>query len=49
MRHCYKCERCVHKYDHHCFLMGACVGEFNHKYYILFLYLYTANTVVMLL
>lgn len=49
MRHCYKCERCIHKYDHHCFLMGSCVGEFNHKYYMFFLYAYTANTVAMLL
>lgn len=29
-KHCYKCGRCVLKYDHHCPWIGACVGEYNH-------------------
>lgn len=48
MKHCYKCNRCIHKYDHHCFLMGICIGQFNHKYYLLFLYAYLVNTIAML-
>lgn len=48
MRHCYKCNRCVHKYDHHCVLMGICIGQFNHKYYVLFLYSLTINELIMM-
>lgn len=47
MRHCYKCNQCVHKFDHHCVLMGVCIGEFNHKHYVLFLYCYLVNTFLL--
>lgn len=48
MKHCYKCQCCIHKYDHHCVLMDICIGEFNHKYYLLFLMSLVYNTLVML-
>lgn len=48
MRHCYKCHRCVHKYDHHCVLMDICIGEFNHRYYLLFLVCFLYNIAKML-
>lgn len=41
MRHCPRCDHCIHKYDHHCFLLEVCIGEFNHKYYICFLPVFT--------
>jgi hypothetical protein len=28
--------------------MGICIGEFNHKYYVLFLYSYLLNTVILM-
>ena len=48
MRHCYKCNQCVHKYDHHCVLMDICIGEFNHRYYLLFLVCFLYNIGKML-
>lgn len=43
MKHCYRCRKCVHKYDHHCLFLDMCIGEFNQKYYILFLWTYLCN------
>jgi hypothetical protein len=48
MKHCYRCKKCVHKYDHHCVLLNICIGEANQKYYILFLWMHFANTVYVL-
>ena len=48
MKHCYRCQKCVHKYDHHCVLLNICIGEMNQKYYIAFLYAHLYNTVIVL-
>ena len=37
MKHCYRCAKCVYKYDHHCPWIGACVGEYNQGDFWLFL------------
>lgn len=49
MKHCYRCQKCVHKYDHHCVLLDVCIGEANQKYYIAFLYANLYNTVFLLM
>jgi hypothetical protein len=38
MKHCYRCQVCVHKFDHHCIFLDLCIGEFNHKYFVAFLW-----------
>jgi hypothetical protein len=48
MKHCFRCKKCVHKYDHHCVLLDICIGEFNQKYYIGFLYAHLYNTVFLM-
>lgn len=48
MKHCYRCSKCVHKYDHHCVLLNICIGERNQKYYIAFLYAHFYNTYIVL-
>ncbi len=48
MKHCYRCGKCVHKYDHHCVLLNICIGEANQKYYVGFLYAHFYNTFVVL-
>jgi len=42
MKHCKKCDKCIHKFDHHCFWIGGCVGELNHRKFYLFVLFQTA-------
>jgi hypothetical protein len=45
-KHCYKCNRCVMKYDHHCMWLGTCVGKRNQAAFVA--YLYTQTWLIML-
>mgnify|MGYP002631698728 CR=1 FL=1 len=38
-RHCYICNKCVHKFDHHCNWINNCVGKNNH--YVFYTYIVT--------
>ena len=37
-RHCSKCNKCVHRFDHHCPWTGNCIGKNNIKVFIQFLF-----------
>ena len=34
-KHCAKCNRCCHKFDHHCMWLNNCIGESNYDTFIL--------------
>jgi DHHC palmitoyltransferase len=47
--HCHTCGRCVEQFDHHCPFINNCLGYRNHKYFAMFVFLYAAFLVVVLL
>ena len=47
-KHCGKCNRCVHGFDHHCKWINNCIGKKNYKYFICALTALTFNTLTVL-
>ena len=48
-KHCYKCNKCVPRFDHHCFWVGGCIGEFNHRHFYFFLLFKTIYLILLLI
>lgn len=51
-RHCFRCGRCAHEFDHHCKYLNVCVGGTNYVYFLRLLatfILYNCLLIVMTL
>jgi palmitoyltransferase len=44
-KHCFRCGKCVRKFDHHCPWIGACVGESNHCRFCVMVLLLTVHAI----
>ena len=47
-KHCGKCNRCVHGFDHHCKWINNCIGKKNYKCFICALAALTINTLTVI-
>nr|VZI33620.1 unnamed protein product [Spirometra erinaceieuropaei] len=36
-KHCYRCDHCVHRFDHHCVWTNSCIGSGNHVTFLSYL------------
>ncbi|BHF81700.1 nuclear receptor coactivator 5 [Sparganum proliferum] len=43
-KHCYRCDHCVHRFDHHCVWTNSCVGSGNHVTFLGYLLSFLAMT-----
>jgi palmitoyltransferase len=48
-RHCFKCNKCIDRYDHHCVWINNCVGRANHNLFYLFIISLEAYLVLIIL
>jgi len=46
--HCTICNKCVEMFDHHCPFLNSCLGHRNHKYFLLFIFIYSAYLIVLM-
>jgi hypothetical protein len=51
-KHCYRCGRCINRFDHHCPWLNSCVGLKNHALFVAYLsllssYLLAASLISM--
>ena len=48
-KHCKICNSCISTFDHHCNWVGNCIGENNKKIVILFLFIHSLESLMVLI